>query len=92
MQTPLRFKTSIAQRTVEAGEKFLLTPFLFINIAREQKNKSFIFINIEREAKNGHFSTICFQQHRETILHICTFFIFAPSPRVKRLTGLFTMT
>jgi hypothetical protein len=37
LQAPLGFKTFITQKTAEAGEEFLLTPFLFINIAKEQK-------------------------------------------------------
>ena len=72
MQAPLWFKTSIAQRTAELGEEFLLTPFLFINIAREQKNKSFIFINIEREAKTDIFPPFVFNN----IARLS--FIFAP--------------
>jgi hypothetical protein len=34
LQAPLGFEISIAQRAAEAGERFWLTPFIFINIAR----------------------------------------------------------
>jgi hypothetical protein len=37
LETPLEFEISIARKTAEAEEEFGLTPFLFINIARDSK-------------------------------------------------------
>jgi hypothetical protein len=80
LQAPLGFKTFITQKTAEAGEEFLLTPFLFINIAKEQKISHLFSSTSSERQKRTFFHHLFSTTSRDypSYLHLFYFRTFAP--------------